>query len=202
MIIRAKQSTTWITPRKLREVADAVRGKDLAEVNLILSSLNRRGAQVINETIRQAVANAVNNLGLPEETLTLKTLMINEGPKFRRFRAGARGQAKPYALRTSYVVVELESPDAEAKPAAKTAKAKEEAKSEAKPAATKVDQPESKTEKSKTATKAKTTKSAKKTDTKKAADKADKPAAKKTATKKTAAKKTTKKSTTKKEVEK
>ena len=121
MIIKAKQSTTWITPKKLRTIADAVRGKDLAQVNTVLSTLNKRGGKVINETIRQAVANAVNNLGLPEETLTLKTLIINEGPRFKRFRAGARGMAKPYALRTSHIIVELESPDAEVSEA-KTAK--------------------------------------------------------------------------------
>lgn len=114
MIIKAKQSTTWITPKKLRTIADAVRGKDLAQVNTILSTLNKRGGKVINETIRQAVANAVNNLSLPEDTLTLKTLIINEGPRFKRFRAGARGMAKPYALRTSHIIVELESPDAAA----------------------------------------------------------------------------------------
>ena len=138
MIIKAKQSTSWITPRKLRLVADTVRGKDLAETNLILSSLNKRGAQVINETIRQAVANAVNNLGLPEDTLVLKTLMINEGPKFRRFRAGARGQAKPYVLRTSHVVVELESPETEVKTESKAEPAtKPEAKSATKAESTK-----------------------------------------------------------------
>lgn len=138
MIIKAKQSTTWITPKKLRTIADAVRGKDLAQVNTVLSTLNKRGGKVINETIRQAVANAVNNLGLPEETLTLKTLMINEGPRFKRFRAGARGMAKPYALRTSHIIVELESPDAavspkvaaKAAPAAKVEEAVTEAKEE------------------------------------------------------------------------
>jgi large subunit ribosomal protein L22 len=130
MIIKAKQSTTWITPKKLRTIADAVRGKDLAQVNTILSTLNKRGGKVINETIRQAVANAVNNLSLPEETLTLKTLIINEGPRFKRFRAGARGMAKPYALRTSHIIVELESPDAAApakaaKPAVNAVKVEE-----------------------------------------------------------------------------
>ena len=201
MIIQAKQSTTWITPRKLRSVADAIRGKDLAEVNLILSSLNKRGAQVINETIRQAVANAVNNLGLPEETLTLKTLMINEGPKFRRFRAGARGQAKPYAQRTSHVIVELESPDAQA-PVAKTAtkakaqaKAKPEAKSSATKSEAKADAQDTQSATKKTAPK----KAAVTKETKPSAAKAT--TAKKTATKAPAAKKTTKKST-KKEAEK
>lgn len=190
MIVKAKQSTTWITPRKLRPVADAIRGKSLAEVNVILSSLNKRGAQVINETIRQAVANAVNNFGLAEETLTLKTVMINEGPKFRRFRAGARGQAKPYALRTSHVVVELESPDAQEKapkasPVAKAEPTQAAAQEEAVKSSAKAKSPAKKTTAKKTApsTTAKTT-------------------AKKAPATKPAAKKTTKKSTTKKEVEK
>ncbi len=172
MIIKAKQSTTWITPKKLRTIADAVRGKDLAQVNNILSALNKRGGKVINETIRQAVANAVNNLGLPEETLTLKTLIINEGPRFKRFRAGARGMAKPYALRTSHIIVELESPDAAAQE-----------KKEAAPAA-KVEE---------TAVKAEEKKPVAKTPAKKAAPKkaATKEATQET--KKTSAKKSTKK---------
>jgi len=160
MIIKAKQSTTWITPKKLRTIADAVRGKDLAQVNTILSTLNKRGGNVINETIRQAVANAVNNLSLPEETLTLKTLIINEGPRFKRFRAGARGMAKPYALRTSHIIVELESPDAAApakaaKPAVTAAKVEEavtEVK-ESKPAAKAAKTPAKKAAPKKAATK-------------------------------------------------
>ncbi len=184
MIIKAKQSTSWITPRKLRLVADTVRGKDLAETNLILSSLNKRGAQVINETIRQAVANAVNNLGLPEDTLVLKTLMINEGPKFRRFRAGARGQAKPYVLRTSHVVVELESPETEVK-----------TESKAEPAT----KPEAKS-----ATKAESTKekSLPKSDPKTEVDSKAKPKAKTTAKTKNAKSSTAAKSASKKETKK
>jgi len=118
MLIKAQQTGAWITPRKLRQVADVVRGKDLAEINTILSGLNKHGAQVINETIRQAVANAVNNLGLPEESLTLKALQVDEGPRYKRYRAGARGRAKPYVLRTSHITVVLESPEEKEAPAA------------------------------------------------------------------------------------
>lgn len=134
MIIRAKQSSTWITPRKLRLVADVVRGKDLAEINHILSNLNKRGAKIINETVRQAVANAVNNLGVAEDQLKLKSLQINEGPIYRRFRAGARGMAKPYTRRTAHVLVELEAPDAAATVTKSDTKSVEKKKKPLKPA--------------------------------------------------------------------
>jgi large subunit ribosomal protein L22 len=119
MVVRAVQKSVRIAPRKLRLVADVVRGKDLSVINDILSNLNKHGAGVVNEVIRQAVANAVNNLGLPEEGLKLKTLMINEGMGYRRYKAGARGMAKPRVKRTSHIIVEIESPaEAAAKPAA------------------------------------------------------------------------------------
>src|SRR5690606_7374894 len=119
MVVRAVQKSVRIAPRKLRLVADVVRGKELSQINDILTNLNKHGAGVVNEVIRQAVANAVNNLGLPEEGLKLKTLMINEGMGYRRYKAGARGMAKPRVKRTSHIIVEIESPaEAAAKPAA------------------------------------------------------------------------------------
>lgn len=110
MIVRAEQKSARIAPRKLRLVADLVRGKDLSRINDILSTLNKNAAGVVNEVIRQAVANAVNNMGLPEEGLKLKAIMVNEGMSYRRFKAGARGMAKPRLKRTSHIIVEIESP--------------------------------------------------------------------------------------------
>lgn len=107
MTVRATQKYIRISPRKLREVASLVRGKSLPESNDLLSGLNKVGAKVINETIRQAVANAVNNLGHSETDLTMTALLINEGPRYKRFRAGSRGRAKPYVKRTAHVTVEL-----------------------------------------------------------------------------------------------
>jgi large subunit ribosomal protein L22 len=107
MTVRATQKYIRISPRKLREVASLVRGRSLPEANDLLTGLNKVGAKVINETIRQAVANAVNNLGHSETDLTMTSLLINEGPRYKRFRAGSRGRAKPYVKRTAHVTVEL-----------------------------------------------------------------------------------------------
>jgi large subunit ribosomal protein L22 len=96
-----------MSARKLRLIADLVRGRDLADINTMLTGLNKRGATVVDETIRQAVANAVNNMSASEQDLSLKSIMINDGPKYKRFRAGARGRTKPYVKRTAHVLVEL-----------------------------------------------------------------------------------------------
>lgn len=114
MIVRATQKYIRMPARKLRLIADLVRGRALADINTVLTGLNKRGATVINETIRQAVANAVNNMSASEQDLSLKSIMINDGPKYKRFRAGARGRAKPYVKRTAHVVVELEVKEASA----------------------------------------------------------------------------------------
>ncbi len=135
--VRATQKYVRQTPRKLRAVADLVRGRNLPEINDILTDLNKRGARVINETIRQAVANAVNNMGFSETQLSLKSLMINEGPTYKRFRAGSRGRAKPYEKKTSHVFVELAVKEENARPA-KTAE-KTEVKAEVKESAPKAE---------------------------------------------------------------
>ncbi len=197
--VRAIQKYVRQTPRKLRAVADLVRGCELPEINEILTNLNKRGARVINETIRQAVANAVNNMGYNETQLSLKSIMVNEGPTYKRFRAGSRGRAKPYEKKTSHVFVELHveevsAPKASTKPA--QTEDKSEAKSEKAATVSKTDAPaeekaEKKSAKKETSTKKETTK---KTTTKKAA-------AKKADTKSTSAKKSTtaKKAKSKKE---
>jgi large subunit ribosomal protein L22 len=107
MTVRATQKYIRMSARKLRLVADLVRGRDLAEINTVLSGLNKRGARVINETIRQAVANAVNNMGFSEQQLSLKSIMVNEGPTYKRVIAKGRGRAGSILKRTSHVHVEL-----------------------------------------------------------------------------------------------
>ncbi|MCD8507640.1 50S ribosomal protein L22 [Candidatus Woesebacteria bacterium] len=201
--VRAIQKYVRQTPRKLRAVADLVRGRELPEINEILTNLNKRGARVINETIRQAVANAVNNMGYNETQLSLKSLMINEGPTYKRFRAGSRGRAKPYEKKTSHVLVELHVEEAAApKAAAKPAKAEKAAEASASdaPAAEKAETKTAEKKAVKKSSKSSEKAAAKKETTKKSTTK--KTAAKKAETKSPAKKKTTAKKSSKKDTKK
>ncbi len=108
MLIKAIQKTTRQTPRKLSLVARVVRHESLTNAIKQLSVIERRSSQVILKVIRQAIANAMHNHGAKFDQLSLKEIIINEGPRYRRFRAVSRGRAHNIIKRTSHVKVVLE----------------------------------------------------------------------------------------------
>jgi len=97
------------TPRKLREVVNAVRGKDPREILEILPHVRKKAANGVYKALQTAIANA-ENLGVTGE-LTLVDIQVNEGAKLKRWRAGAKGMAKPYSKRWSHLRIVLESKD-------------------------------------------------------------------------------------------
>lgn len=107
MTVHATQKYIRMSARKIRLVADLVRGQELAQINTTLSVLNKRAARVVNEVIRQAVANGVNNLGYSETQLSLKSIVVNEGPTYKRVIAKSRGRSGAILKRTSHISVEL-----------------------------------------------------------------------------------------------
>lgn len=111
MIIKATQKNTRQAPRKVRLVANAVKDMSLEDALKNLAVIERRSTIVVLKTLRQAIANAVNNYGHAPENLTLKNILVTEGPRFRRFRAVSRGRAHTVIKRTSHVTVELEVKD-------------------------------------------------------------------------------------------
>lgn len=97
-----------ISPKKLREVADLVRKLKLSEALTQLKFLNKSGAKPLLLALKSAIANAKDKFKLEEKNLKIKTLEINEGPKFKRFRPVARGSAHHYVKRISHARVVLE----------------------------------------------------------------------------------------------
>lgn len=172
MIIKATQLSTRQAPRKVRLVANSVKKLSLEDAVRQLSVINRRASIVVLKVLRQAIANATHNHGLSIADLKIKTIQVDEGTRYRRFRAVSRGRAHGIIKRTSHVTVELETQSV-ATPAVKPA-----AKPAEKAPAVKAESTEKKTE-------------AKKAPAKKTA--AKKPAAKKTTKKAAEAKSTEKK---------
>lgn len=128
MIITATQTNSRQTPRKVRLVANAVKGMKLEAAIKQLSVIERKSSIVILKVIRQAIANAMNNQGLSFDDLTLKNILVTEGPRYKRFRAVSRGRAHGVIKRTCHVTVELESgvkAVETATPVAKTSKTEE-----------------------------------------------------------------------------
>lgn len=96
-----------MAPRKVSLVAALVRGRSVADATVILEHTPKRAALAVKKAILSARANAVTAHKLDEKSLIITSLSVTAGTRLKRFRAGARGQAKPYQKRTSHIFVEL-----------------------------------------------------------------------------------------------
>ena len=107
MEVRAKQRHLMISPQKLRLVCDQVRGMDAEQANIVLDFMSHKGAKIIQKTLNSAIANAENNFDLNPADLYIAKIFADEGPRLKRFTAGARGRYKPRVRRTAHLTVIL-----------------------------------------------------------------------------------------------
>jgi large subunit ribosomal protein L22 len=97
-----------VAPRKVRLVADGVRGLPVGDALAILKFTPQAAAKPLAKLLRSAVANAEQKGGRVDvDELYVKTLTVDQGPKMRRFLARAMGRAFRVEKKTSHVYVEL-----------------------------------------------------------------------------------------------
>src|SRR3989344_8190898 len=106
MDIIATQKYIITSPKKLREVADVAKKLSPTRALEILPFIGKRASTPLAKVIKSAIANAKVK-GQNEGDLTFKEIQIGEGPRLKRFRAGAHGRAKPYKKRMSHIRVVL-----------------------------------------------------------------------------------------------
>jgi large subunit ribosomal protein L22 len=94
-----------LSPYKVREVLDLVRGKPVHEAEDILRFSERDAAMVVYKVLRSAVANAENNDELDPEELFVSACFADEGTTIKRWRPRARGRATRIRKRTSHITV-------------------------------------------------------------------------------------------------
>ena len=108
MKIIAKLRYLRIAPRKVRLVIDLIRGKKIEEAKTILNFATKRGSLPVLKLLNQAIANAKNNFQLDQANLFISEIKVDEGPKLKRWRARARGQAYEIQKKTSHVFLALD----------------------------------------------------------------------------------------------
>ncbi len=96
-------------PRKVRLVADVLRGKSIDQVEVLLPQIVKRSSLPLKKLVDSAVANAVNNFKAEKSTLFIKEIFVNKGIAMRRFKPGARGRAFPFRRTSSHIEVVLGS---------------------------------------------------------------------------------------------
>lgn len=95
------------SPRKVRLVADLIRGKSIPAAREALTYLPKKSSPVMLKLLNSAVSNAVQNNGAEIDTLFVKAIAVNKGQVMRRFMPKARGRAARYAKTFSIVTLEL-----------------------------------------------------------------------------------------------
>src|SRR5688500_7106679 len=96
-----------ISPRKLRVIANMIRGKKVASAINELRFLNRSGAQEFFKLLVSAVANAEDKGDVDVDDLAVATVMVDQGPVLKRWRLRAHGRATKVQRKTSHVFVEV-----------------------------------------------------------------------------------------------
>jgi len=94
------------SPRKVRLVANLIRGKEVDQVLAALSFMDKKSAPVIKKLIESAVANAKHQ-GKSTDNLYIKEILVDQGVSFRRFMPRAFGRATPFRRRTSNITLVL-----------------------------------------------------------------------------------------------
>jgi len=97
-----------ISARKVRPLADLIRGKFADDALDILKYQPHRGARMLEKTLRSAMANAEDRRAPDLQNLIVTDCRVDGGPMFKRMRPHARGMASILKKRFSHIHVALE----------------------------------------------------------------------------------------------
>lgn len=104
--VKATLSNHRQSPRKVRVVADLLRGKKVEEALITLTFTTKRAAKPLEKLLASAIANA-KNLSIPVEGLIVKEISVDGGQTLKRRRPRSHGMANPIKKRTSHVQIVL-----------------------------------------------------------------------------------------------
>jgi large subunit ribosomal protein L22 len=107
MAYKAQHRFARISARKVRPLADLVRGKYADEALELLRYMPHRGARMLEKVIKSAVGNAEDQRAQSISGLVISDCRIDGGPMFKRIRPRARGMAFMIRKRFSHISVEL-----------------------------------------------------------------------------------------------
>lgn len=103
--VRAVAKYIRTSPRKMRLVADLIRGKSAQDAWNLLEFTPKRAAGPMKKVLESAIANAQNNNDIAPEILRVHRVMVDEGPTLKRFTPRARGRASAIKKRTCHITV-------------------------------------------------------------------------------------------------
>ena len=108
-VLEAKATLKYarISARKVKIVADLIRGKNVDEALAIVKFTPKASSEVIEKLLKSAIANAENNHNMNGQNLYIAEIYANQGPTMKRIRAAAKGSAVRIRKRTSHITIVL-----------------------------------------------------------------------------------------------
>ncbi|MCY2928150.1 MAG: 50S ribosomal protein L22 [Planctomycetota bacterium] len=113
MAWRAIHRYARMSARKVRLIADMVRGRDVQDALNVLKFSPNRAAVMIGKVLKSAIANA-NEAEADVENLFVSVSRVDEGPVIKRIRAKDRGRAYEIRKRMCHIVIEVDQEPAKA----------------------------------------------------------------------------------------
>ncbi len=97
-----------MSPRKVRLVIDAIRGRSVDEAEHRLMYIQKDAVLPVLKLLKSAIANAENNFQIKKETLFIKKAFVDMGPSLKRWKPRAFGRAAPILKKSSHVTIILD----------------------------------------------------------------------------------------------
>ncbi|RKY89901.1 50S ribosomal protein L22 [candidate division KSB1 bacterium] len=110
MIGKAKGKYIRHSPRKVRRVAELIKGKGVEEALNILHFCPKAASRELENVLRSAISNLLNQEGSKKvkvEDFIVSKLEVNQGPTLKRFRPRAMGRATRIRKRSSHINIEV-----------------------------------------------------------------------------------------------
>jgi large subunit ribosomal protein L22 len=105
MEVSAKLKFVRLSPQKARLVADQIRGLPVERAVELLAFSDKKAAGILKKVLESAIANAEHNEGADIDELHVRTVVVDQGPTQKRFRARARGRVNHIMKRTSHITL-------------------------------------------------------------------------------------------------
>ena len=97
-----------ISSRKVKIVADLIRGKKIDEALAIVKYVPKASSEIIEKLLKSAIANAENNNGMNADNLYVAACYADKGPTMKRIQPRAQGRAYRIEKRTSHITIVLD----------------------------------------------------------------------------------------------
>jgi large subunit ribosomal protein L22 len=97
-----------VSPRKVRRIADLIKGKKAGEALISLKFLPHGSAKIVGKLLKTAMANAEQKKVADPESMKIVNAVVDQGPTMKRMMPRAMGRADVIKKRTSHIKITLE----------------------------------------------------------------------------------------------